>query len=233
MKEGQEKIYYLLAPVGASSPHLEVFRAKGIEVLLLGHPVDNWLVATLHEFEGKPLQSVAQGSSDLGGLADEAERQASEQASQRLAPLLARLKEALGGKVSDVRVTSRLTTSPACIVAGEPDTEVSLAHRLRGSGLPQQTVLEINPAHPLVSRFAAETDGQRFVDWAHVLYSQAVLTYGAGIEDPAEFARRLDGLLVSLLSSQDDDVAADEGGGVGGEEGDDLGDSGRAGDVEQ
>jgi molecular chaperone HtpG len=238
MKEGQEKIYYLLAPTlaaAASSPHLEVFRKKGIEVLLLGHPVDNWLVASLHEFAGKQLQSVAQGSPDLGGLEDEAEKQASQQASERLAPLLGRLKEALGGKVWDVRVTSRLTTSPACIVAGEPDTEVSLAHRLRGSGLPRQAVLEINPAHPLVTRFAAEGDGQRFADWAHVLYSQAVLTYGAGIEDPAEFARRLDGLLISLLgpSPESDHVAGDEGGGVGGEEGDDLGDVGRAGDVEQ
>ena len=192
-------------------------------MLLLGHPVDNWLVASLHEFEGKPLQSVAQGSPDLGGLEDEAEKRASQQASQRLAPLLGRLKEALGGRVSDVRVTSRLTTSPACIVAGEPDTEISLAHRLRGSGLPRQTVLEINPAHPLVTRFAAEGDGQRFADWAHVLYSQAVLTYGAGIEDPAGFARRLDDLLVSLLgppedapSAQSDHVAGDEGGGAGG-----------------
>jgi molecular chaperone HtpG len=244
MKEGQEKIYYLLAPTqaaAASSPHLEMFRAKGIEVLLLGHPVDNWVVASLHEFEGKQLQSVAQGSADLDGLADEAEQQAQQQAAEQFAPLLGRLKEALAGKAWDVRVTSRLTTSPACIVANEADTEINLVHRLRGSGLPRQPVLEVNPAHPLVAALAGQAGERRFADWAHVLFDQAVLTFGAAIEDPAEFAGRLNGLLVSLVqapeeappSAEGDHVAGDEGGGVGGQEGDDLGDAAGAGDVEQ
>jgi molecular chaperone HtpG len=227
MKDGQEKIYYLLAPTpaaAASSPHLEVFRKKGVEVLLLTHPVDNWVVSSLHEFEGKQLQSVAQGAPDLGGLADEAEKQAQEKAATELAPLLGRLKEVLGGKVWDVRVTSRLTTSPACLVANEPDIEMNLAYRLRGSGLPKQAVLEINPGHPLVAGLAGEPDERRFADWAHVLYNQAVLTLGARVEDPAEFVERLNGLLVSLTggaaappdpaSAQGDDVAADEAGGV-------------------
>jgi molecular chaperone HtpG len=203
MKEGQEKIYYLLAPTlaaAASSPHLEAFRAKGVEVLLLGHPVDAWVVSSLGEFEGKALQSVAQGVLDLGGLADEAERDAKDKAAAEFAPLVERLKESLAGKVWDVRVTGRLTTSPACIVANEPDDEISLVQRLRGSGLPRQAVLEINPGHPLVARVAAETDDRRFADWACVLYSQAVLTLGARIEDPAEFAGRLNGLLTALAA---------------------------------
>jgi molecular chaperone HtpG len=246
MKDGQEKIYYLLAPTpagAASSPHLEVFRKKGVEVLLLTHPVDNWLVSSLHEFEGKQLQSVAQGAPDLGGLEDEAEKEAKEKAATELAPLLGRLKEVLAGKVWEVRVTSRLTTSPACIVANEPDIEINLAHRLRGSGLPKQAVLEINPGHPLIARLAGEPDERRFTDWAHVLYSQAVLTLGARVEDPAEFVERLNDLLVSLTgepgpvagpaSAERDDVAGDEAGGVGGEVSDDLGDLGGAGDVHE
>ena len=123
MKDGQDKIYYLLAPTLAaarSSPHLEAFRAKGVEVLLLADVVDNWLVTTLREFEGKQLQSVAQGTADLGGLEDEAEKAAQDQASTEFAGLAAKLKEHLDGQAWDVRVTSRLTTSPACIVANEP-----------------------------------------------------------------------------------------------------------------
>jgi molecular chaperone HtpG len=242
MKEGQEKIFYLLAPALAaatSSPHLEVFRKKGVEVLLLGHPVDNWVVSSLHEFEGKSFQSVAQGVPDFGALEDEAEKEAQQKAATELAPLLGRLKEALAGKAWDVRVTSRLTTSPACIVANEPDIDINLAHRLRGSGLPKQAVLEVNPGHPLVAGLAEERDEGRFSDWAHVLYNEAVLTLGARVEDPAEFVGRLNALLASLKgtapeaatsgesepgtsgesepgdgSAQGDDVAGDEGGGV-------------------
>jgi molecular chaperone HtpG len=201
MKEGQEKIYYLLAPTLAaatSGPHLETFRKKGIEVLLLPEPVDNWVVSSLHEFEGKRLQSVAQGADDLGALEDEAEKEAKEKASTDFATLVGRLKEALGDKVRDVRVTSRLTVSPACIVANEPDIDINLARRMRGSGLPSQPILEINPQHPLVERLNREPDDGRLADWAHVLYSQAVLTLGARIEDPATFVTHLNDLLVSL-----------------------------------
>jgi molecular chaperone HtpG len=201
MKEGQEKVYYLLAPTLAaarSSPHLEAFQAKGVEVLLLADVVDNWLVTSLREFEGKQLQSVAQGTADLGGLTDEAEKAAQDQASTEFAGLLAKLKELLDGQAWDVRVTSRLTTSPACIVANEPTSDINLVQRLRGSGLPSQPVLEINPKHPLVERLNRHQDDPRLADWASVLFNQAVLTLGARIDDPAAFVTRLNDLLTAL-----------------------------------
>jgi molecular chaperone HtpG len=201
MKEGQDKIYYLLAPTLAaakSSPHLEIFRKKGIEVLLLGQAIDNWLVTSLPDFEGKRFQSVAQGVSDLGAMEDEAEKEAGEKAGTELSGLVERLKKALGDKVSDVRTTNRLTTSPACIVADEPDIEMNLMRRMRGSGMPSRPVLEINPEHTLVRRLDRETDEQRLADWAHVLYNQSVLTLGARIDDPAEFVERLNALLMTL-----------------------------------
>ena len=201
MKEGQEHIYYLLAPTlaaAANSPHLEAFRAKGVEVLLLTDTVDNWVVTSLREFEGKHLQSVAQGVADLGALEDEAEKAAHEQAGTQFAGLLAKLKEILDGQAWDVRVTSRLTTSPSCIVANEPASEISLVQRLRGSGLPSQPVLEINPAHPLVERLNRNLDDPRLADWAAVLFNQAVLTLGARIDDPAAFVTRLNDLLTAL-----------------------------------
>jgi molecular chaperone HtpG len=205
MKEGQEKIYYLVAPTPAaatSSPHLEAFRDKGIEVLLLTDPVDHWVVTSLREFDGRRLQSVAQGAADLGGLEDEAERAAHDRANTDFADLLAKLKEVLDGQAWDVRVTSRLTTSPACIVANEPDTDISLAQRLRGSGLPSQPVLEINPKHPLVERLNRHQDDPRLADWASVLFNQAVLTLGARIDDPAAFVTRLNDLLTALTEDE-------------------------------
>ena len=201
MKEGQDKIYYLLAPTLAaarSSPHLEAFRAKGVEVLLLADMVDNWLVTSLREFEGRQLQSVAQGTADLGGLADETEKAAQDQASIEFAGLLAKLKELLDGQAWDVRETSRLTTSPACIVANEPTSDINLVQRLRGSGLPSQPVLEINPKHPLMERLNRHQDDPRLADWASVLFNQAVLTSGARIDDPAAFVTRLNDLLTAL-----------------------------------
>lgn len=201
MKEGQEKIYYLLAPTPAaakSSPHLEIFKKKGIEVLLLGQTIDNWLVTSLQDFDGKRLQSVAQGVSDLGAMEDEAEKEAGEKAGTELSGLIERLKTALGDKVADVRTTNRLTTSPACIVADEPDIEMNLMRRMRGSGLPSRPVLEINPEHTLVRRLDGESDDQRLADWAEVLYNQSVLTLGARIDEPAAFVERLNGLLMTL-----------------------------------
>ena len=201
MKDGQDKIYYLLAPTLAAaktSPHLEAFRAKGVEVLLLTDAVDNWVVTSLREFEGKQLQAVTQGAADLGALEDEAEKTAHEQASTEFAGLLAKLKEILEGQAWDVRVTSRLTTSPACIVANEPTSEINLVQRLRGSGLPSQPVLEINPKHPLVERLNRNLDDPRLADWASVLFNQAVLTLGARIDDPAAFVTRLNDLLTAL-----------------------------------
>jgi molecular chaperone HtpG len=201
MKEGQEKIYYLAAPTltsAASSPHLEAFRKKGIEVLLLDRAVDNWVVTSLQGFEGKRLQSVAQGVSDFGALDDETEQQAKDKAAAEFADLLTRMKAILGDKVWDVRVTDRLTSSPACIVAGEPDIDVNVAQRMRGSGLPRQAVLEINPEHRLVARLNREPQDPHLPQWTHVLYNQAVLTLGARLDDPAAFVSRLNALLVDL-----------------------------------
>ena len=201
MKDGQQDIYYLLAPslaAAKNSPHLETFRSKGVEVLLLGEGVDNWVVSSLREFEGRKLQSVAQGAGDLGTLEDEAEKLAKEQADVEFAALLGKLKAYLAGQAWDVRLSSRLTTSPACIMANEPEIDINLARRMRGTGLPSQPVLEINPQHPLIARLNREQDDPRLADWAHVLYNQAVLTLGARIEDPAAFVTRLNDLLTAL-----------------------------------
>jgi molecular chaperone HtpG len=207
MKEGQQHIYFLLAPglaAAKASPHLEAFKKKGIEVLLLGdgEGIDNWVVASLREFDGKHLQSVAQGSGDLSELEDEAEAQAKEQASAEFAGLVAQLKAVLGERAYDVRVSSRLTTSPACIVANEADIDINLARRLRGSGLPSQPVLEINPDHPLVRRLNREPADPHLAEWAHVLFDQAVLTMGARLEEPAAFIGRLNDLLVTLSADE-------------------------------
>ena len=205
MKEGQEHIYYLLAPslaAAKSSPHLEGFRSKGVEVLLLGEGVDNWVVSSLREFDGKKLQSVAQGAGDLGALADEEEKQAKEQADTEYAELLGKLKAYLAGQAWDVRLSTRLTTSPACIVSNEPEIDVNLMQRLRGTGLPRQAVLELNPKHPLIQRLNRWQDSKHIGEWAQVLFNQAVLTLGARIEDPATFVQRLNSLLTALTEAE-------------------------------
>jgi len=206
MKQGQEKIYYVLAPSPAtarSSPHLEAFREKGIEVLLLGDYVDDWVVGSLPEFDGKRLQSVTQGASDFGALEDAAEKDACEKASTEFAGLVGRLKEALGDKIWDVRVTSRLTSSPACIVASEQENGAFPGRRMQESGLPSQPVLEINPQHLLVKRLQRDEGDPRLADWAHVLYNQAILTLGGRIDDPAVFVGQLNNLLVALSRAED------------------------------
>jgi molecular chaperone HtpG len=205
MKEGQEDIYYLLAPslaAAKSSPHLEAFRAKGVEVLLLGQGVDNWVVSSLRQFDGKKLQSVSQGAGDLGTLSDEEEKQAKEQADADYAGLLAKLKAYLAGQAWDVRLSARLTTSPACIVSNEPEIDVNLMQRLRGTGLPRQAVLELNPKHPLIQRLNAGQDGKHVGEWAQILFNQAVLTLGARIEDPTTFVQRLNSLLTALTEEE-------------------------------
>jgi len=205
MKDGQEHIYYLVAPsetAAKSSPHLEAFRAKGIEVLLLTDPVDNWLVSSLREFEGKQLQSVAQGSGDLSALSDEEEKQAKEQADTEYADLIATLKSHLSGQAADVRLSTRLTDSPACLVSNEPETEMTIVQRLRGTGVPRQAILELNPDHPLIRRLKGETDDSRVAEWAQVLFSQSVLTFGARLEDPAAYVSQLNQLLTSLTGGE-------------------------------
>jgi molecular chaperone HtpG len=207
MKEGQQDIYYLLAPslaAAKSSPHLEAFRSKGVEVLLLGEGVDNWMVSSLREFDGKKLQSVAQDAGDLGALADEEEKQAKEQADEEYAELLGKLKAYLAGQAWSVRLSTRLTTSPACIVSNEPENDVNLMQRLRGTGLPRQAVLELNPTHPLIRRLNRRQDDKHIGEWAQILFNQAVLTLGARIEDPTTFVQRLNSLLTALTDDEAD-----------------------------
>jgi molecular chaperone HtpG len=213
MIEGQEQIYYLVAPTlatAATSPHLEAFKKKGVEVLLLGEDVDNWVVSNLREFEGKRLQSVAQGGADIESLlgSGEPEQEAAEkeQADAEFAALIDRMKAILAGQARDVRLSSRLTTSPACIVANEAN--VNPAVRLRSYGMPTQPVLELNPRHPLIKRLNRDTTDPRLADWAHVLYSQSVLTLGAPIDDPARFVSQLNELLVSLAGEVNSPQAA-------------------------
>jgi molecular chaperone HtpG len=229
MREGQEDIYYLLAPslaAAKSSPHLEAFRTKDVEVLLLGDGVDNWVVSSLREFDGKKLQSVAQGDGNLGALADEAEKQEKEQADAEYAELLGKLKAYLSGQAWDVRVSTRLTTSPACLVSNEPEIDLNLMQRLRGTGLPRQAVLELNPKHPLIQRLNRQQDSQHMGEWAQVLFNQAVLTLGARIDDPTTFVKQLNSLLTALTEEDvtEDPATAETGeggeGGAGGEPGD-------------
>ena len=198
MKEGQEAIYYITADTLAAaknSPQLEVFRKKGIEVLLMSERVDEWALSYLTEFDGTPLQSVAKGAVDLGKLQDEAEKKAAEEAAETFKPVLARLKEALKDKAEDVRVTTRLVDSPACLVVKEGDMSNQLARLLKQAGQQapdSKPVLEVNPEHPLVKKL----DGSvHFHDLAHILFDQALLAEGGLPEDPAAYVKRVNSLL--------------------------------------
>jgi molecular chaperone HtpG len=200
MKEGQDAIYYITADTLAAaknSPQLEIFRKKGLEVLLLADRVDEWMLSHLYEFEGKPLQSVAKGGIDLGKLQDEAEKKQAEEAATAFKPVLDRLKEALKDRAKDVRVTTRLVDSPACIVVDEGDMSSHLARLLKqaGQSAPKaMPVLEVNPAHTLVQRL--ETDA-RFDDLAQILFDQALLAEGGQLEDPAAYVQRVNRLLAA------------------------------------
>jgi molecular chaperone HtpG len=204
MKEEQKKIYYVTADshaAAANSPHLEVFRKKGIEVLLLSDRVDEWLMGHLTELDGKPLQSVAQGALDLDELADEEEKKSQEQVAEQYKGLVERIKEALGEQVQEVRVSHRLTDSPACIVSDQMGLSPHLARMLKAAGqqVPDtKPILEVNPDHPLVVRLEGQESEARFGDWAHLLLDQAQLAEGSQLEDPAGFVRRLNGLLMEL-----------------------------------
>jgi len=204
LKEGQDKIYYLTVDsytTAKSSPLLELFRKKGIEVLLLTDPIDNWLSMSLTEFEGKELRSIARGDVDLAGLEDAQEKEEQQKAETAFAPLAERVKGALGDQVKEVRVTTRLTTSPACLVAGEHDLDATFVRLLKASGRPvprTQPILEINPQHPILTRMDKETEAGRFGDWSAILFDQAVLGDGGQLDDPAGFVGRLNGLLIAL-----------------------------------
>lgn len=202
MKEGQEKIYYVTAEsfnAAKNSPHLEIFRKKGIEVLLLSDRVDEWVIGHLTEFDGKPLQSVAKGGLDLGGLEDEEEKKEAEKAADEFKDLVERMKTSLGDRVKDVRVTHRLTDSPACLVADEQDMGMNLARMLKAAGqkAPEsKPILEVNPTHPAVLRLKSEETS--FDDWSAVLFDQALLAEGGTLDDPASFVRRINQLMLAM-----------------------------------
>ena len=203
MKEGQTKIYYVTGDSWAAarnSPHLEVFRKKGVEVLVLTDRVDEWMLSFLTEFDGKPLSSVARGDLDLGALDDE-EKKAQEEAGEAFKPLVDSMKEALKERVKDVRLTFRLTDSPSCLVADDGDMSGYLQRMLKAAGqkAPEsRPILEVNPEHPLVKRLKADLPG--FDDWCHLLYEQALLAEGGTLEDPANYVKRANSLLLAGIA---------------------------------
>jgi molecular chaperone HtpG len=200
MKEGQEAIYYITADTLAAakgSPQLEVFKKKGIEVLLLTDRVDEWMLSHLHEFDGKPLQSVAKGAFDLGKLQDEEEKKQAEAAAESFKPVLERLQAALKDRAKDVRASTRLVDSPACLVVEDGAMSGHLARMLKqaGQSAPEtKPILEVNPGHALVKKL--ESDAQ-FDDLAHLLFDQAVLAEGGQLEDPAAHVQRMTRLLTA------------------------------------
>ncbi|HEX8613056.1 MAG TPA: molecular chaperone HtpG [Telluria sp.] len=204
MKEGQEKIYYVAGDsytAAKNSPHLEIFRKKGVEVLLMTDRVDEWMLSFLSEFEGKELVSVAKGGLDLGKLEDEAEKKEHEETENQYKDLVTKMKETLGDKAKDVRVTFRLTDSPACLVADEHELSANLVRMLKAAGqnAPEsKPILEINPNHPLVTRLKYEdASSPRFGDWSHILFDQAMLAEGGSLADPAAFVKRLNDMLLA------------------------------------
>ncbi len=200
MKEGQEAIYYITADSFAAaknSPQLEVFKKKGIEVLLMTDRVDEWALGYLNEFEGTPMQSVAKGAVDLGSLQDESEKKAAEEAAESFKPMLEKLKAALKGKADDVRVTTRLVDSPACLVVKDGGMSTQLARMLKQAGQPApelKPVLEVNAEHPLVKKL--EASDAHFDDLANILFDQALLAEGGMPSDPAAYVRRVNALLL-------------------------------------
>lgn len=204
MKEGQSKIYYVTADNFVSaknSPHLEIFKKKGIEVLLLSDRVDEWMLSYFNEFEGKQLVSVAKGDLDLGELENADEKKAQEETQSEYKDLLDKMKEALKDQAQDVRVTFRLTDSPACLVADQNAMSANLVRMLKAAGqnAPEsKPILEINPDHPLVQRLKYEE--AKFNDWAHILFDQALLAEGGALSDPAEFVKRLNAMLLDMSS---------------------------------
>ncbi len=204
MKEGQDKIYYLTGDSHAAvrhSPHLEVFRKKGIEVLLLSDSVDEWLVSSLSEYDGKSLISIAKGNLDLGKLADEEDKKTQEETAEKYKDVVERIKKTLDGRVKDVRVSTRLTSSPACLVADAYDMSANLERMLKAAGQKvgsAKPIFEVNPDHPLVRQLTQESNDNRFGDWTNILFDQALLAEGGQLEDPAAFVNRLNNMLVEL-----------------------------------
>lgn len=204
MQPGQEKIYYITADTftaAKNSPHLEIFRKKGIEVLLLSDRVDEWLVAHLTEYEGKAWQSVAKGSLDIDDKQDEAQKKEEEKVKDEFASVLKQVQEVLGDKVKEVRTTARLTQSPACLVSDENALSGHMERLLKAAGQEIPTtkpILELNPQHPIIQRLKAEQDDARFAEWANILFEQSLLAEGGQLEDPAGFVGRLNRLFLEL-----------------------------------
>jgi len=207
MKDGQDAIYFITADSYAAakhSPHLEIFRKLGVEVLLLSDRVDEWVMSSLTEFEGKPLQSVAKAGLDLSKIGGEAPKPDENQPSGEQGALLERMQKALQERASAVRVTHRLTDSPACLVSDDHGMSTHLERLLKAAGqtVPNtRPILEINPSHPIVRRLTEETDEVRFGDWTHILFDQATLAEGGQLEDPAGFVRRLNELMLTLAGA--------------------------------
>jgi len=204
MKEGQDKIYYVVADnfsAAKSSPHLEVFRKKGIEVLLLSDRIDEWLVSHLNEFDGKQLQSVTRGGLDLGDMDDAETKEAQEKLEQEFDSVVTRIKAALEGKVKDVKLSQRLTDSPACIVTDDNDMSSQMIKLMEsvGQSVPETLpIFEINAEHELVKHISNETDDEQFNQWTDVLFDQAMLAERGSLKDPASFVTRLNKLMLSL-----------------------------------
>jgi molecular chaperone HtpG len=200
MKEGQDAIFYVTGETfnaAKNSPHLEIFRKKGVEVLLLSDRVDEWMLSFMPEFEGKKLTSVAKGGLDLGQLADEAEKKEQESTEKEFKDLLEKMKAALSDKAKDVRVTFRLTDSPACLVADENELSGNLLRMLKAAGQEAPStkpILEINPEHPLVLKL--KYDDAAFDEWANLLFDQALLAEGGHLSDPASFVKRMNKMLL-------------------------------------
>ena len=206
MQEGQEKIYYAVAEnynTAKNSPHLEIFRKKGIEVLLMSDRVDEWLMSHLFDFAGTSFQDVSKGELDLGEVEDEQEKQAQESVAKELEGLVERLKGSLGDAVSEVRVTHRLTDSPACVVLGAYDMGMQMRKIMEAAGqaVPEsKPIFEINPSHPLISKLDSEADEDRFAELSLVVFEQAQLAAGGQLEDPAAYVSRLNKLLLDLIN---------------------------------
>ena len=204
LKDGQDKLYYLTGESYAqikNSPHLEVFRKKGIEVLLLTDRIDEWLMSYLTEFDGKQFVDVARGDLDLGSLDSEEDKKAQEEIAKAKEGLIERLKGVLGEQVAEVRVSHRLTDSPAILAIGEQDLGLQMRQILEASGqkVPEsKPIFEFNPGHPLIEKLDGEPDEDRFADLSHILFDQAALAAGDSLKDPASYVRRLNKLLVEL-----------------------------------
>lgn len=204
MKEGQDKIYYIAAETFAAaknSPHLEVFRKKGIEVLLFSDRVDEWMMSHLTEFDGKAFVSVAKGDLDLGDLDDSEEKEAQEKAVEDTQDIVTKLKDILSDKVADVRITHRLTNSPSCLVVAEDEMAANLQRMLKSAGheVPEsKPIMELNPTHPLVMQLKDEADEAKVSDWANILLEQALLAEGGQLQDPAMFIARMNAMFVGL-----------------------------------